>query len=149
VPVPDALEVEFSPLREEVIELDRGITLINDCYNANPAAMTAALAHLDSLAGSRRKIAVLGGMAELGAEATAYHRVVGSEIAQAGVAALVAVGALAAVYAETADDVESHHVETAAEAADVVARIVEPGDVVLIKGSRAVGLEAVAAKLRG
>jgi UDP-N-acetylmuramoyl-tripeptide--D-alanyl-D-alanine ligase len=148
VPPPDALEVEFSPLREEVIELDRGITLINDCYNANPAAMTAALEHLASLAGDRRKVAVLGEMAELGAETLAYHRVVGTEVAQASVAALVAVGPLAAGYVETAAGVESHHVATAHEAATTLAELLEPGDVVLVKGSRAVGLEAVAAKLR-
>jgi UDP-N-acetylmuramoyl-tripeptide--D-alanyl-D-alanine ligase len=148
VPVPDALEVEFSPLREEVIELDRGVTLINDCYNANPAAMTAALEHLASLAGGRRKVAVLGGMAELGEDATAYHRVVGTEVSQAGVAELVAVGPLAVAYVETAEGVETRYVATADEAADALAHIVQPGDVVLIKGSRAVGLEAVAAKLR-
>ena len=75
VPVADGtVTVELSPLREEVIELPDGVTLINDCYNANPAAMTAALEHLASLAGGRRKVAVLGGMAELGAEAPAYHQ---------------------------------------------------------------------------
>jgi UDP-N-acetylmuramoyl-tripeptide--D-alanyl-D-alanine ligase len=148
VPVPDALEVEFSPLREEVIELDQGVTLINDCYNANPAAMTAALEHLASLAGERRKVAVLGEMAELGEETTEYHRVVGTEVSQAGVAELVAVGPLAVAYVETAEGVETRHVATADEAADALVRIVQPGDVVLIKGSRAVGLEAVAAKLR-
>ena len=67
IPIADgALEVEFSPLREEVIELADGVTLINDCYNANPASMRAALAHLAELAGERRKVAVLGEMAELG-----------------------------------------------------------------------------------
>ena len=60
---------------------------------------------------------------------------------------LVAVGPLAAGYAETAEGVESHLVETAAEAADTLAALVRPGDVVLIKGSRSVGLEAIAAKL--
>jgi UDP-N-acetylmuramoyl-tripeptide--D-alanyl-D-alanine ligase len=148
VPAPEVLEVEFSPLREEVIELDRGVTLINDCYNANPAAMTAALGHLASLAGNRRKIAVLGGMAELGAEAPAYHRATGVEVARAGVNVLVAVGSLATGYLDGAEGVSSIHVDTADEAADAVREIVESGDVVLIKGSRTVGLEAVAAKLR-
>ena len=67
--------------------------------------------------------------------------------ARAGIAALVAVGPLAADYAATAEGVE-HLAATAAEAADTLARAVRPGDVVLIKGSRSVGLEAVAAKLR-
>jgi len=61
---------------------------------------------------------------------------------------LVAVGPLATGYLEGAEGVSSIHVDTADEAADTVREIVEPGDVVLIKGSRAVGLEAVAAKLR-
>jgi UDP-N-acetylmuramoyl-tripeptide--D-alanyl-D-alanine ligase len=148
VPAPEALEVEFSPLREEVIELDRGVTLINDCYNANPAAMTAALEHLASLAGDRRKVAVLGGMAELGSEAPAYHRATGAEVARAGVDVLVAVGELASGYLDGAEGPRAVHVDSADEAAEVLREIVEPGDVVLIKGSRAVGLEAVAAKLR-
>ena len=140
--------MEFSPLREEVIELDRGVTVINDCYNANPAAMTAALGHLASLAGNRRRVAVLGGMAELGAEAAAYPRATGAEVARAGVDVLVAVGPLATGYLEGAEGVSSIYVDTADDAADAVRKIVEPGDVVLVKGSRAVGLEAVAAKLR-
>jgi UDP-N-acetylmuramoyl-tripeptide--D-alanyl-D-alanine ligase len=147
VPEDGVLEVEFSPLREEVIELADGVTLINDCYNANPVSMTAALDHLTEVAGDRRKLAVLGFMAELGDDAPAYHRVTGTEVARAGVAELVAVGPLAAGYAETAEGVSSHLVDTAAEAADTLAELVRPGDVVLIKGSRSVGLEAIAAKL--
>ncbi len=150
VPFPESgtLEVEFSPLREEVIELADGITLINDCYNANPAAMTAALEHLTAIAGDRRKVVVLGEMAELGSEALGYHRATGTEVARAGVAALIAVGPLAAGYVETAQGVASRRVATADEAVEALEGLLEPGDVVLVKGSRAVGLEAVAAKLR-
>ena len=151
VPVPEGgtFDVQLSPLREEVIELDEGVTLINDCYNANPAAMAAALEHLVALAGDRRKVAVLGGMAELGPESLSYHRAVGSELAAAGVSHLVAVGPLAAGYLDTAEGVTTVGVETAADAVGALAEILEPGDVVLVKGSRAVGPEAVAAKLRG
>jgi len=147
VALPDSLEVEFSSLREEVLDLG-DITLINDCYNANPAAMTAALEHLATLAGDRRKVAVLGGMAELGPEAPAYHRATGAEVARAGVAVLVAVGPLSEGYVESATGVQSVKVGTAEEAADALASVLQPGDVVLVKGSRAVGLEAVATKLR-
>jgi UDP-N-acetylmuramoyl-tripeptide--D-alanyl-D-alanine ligase len=87
-------------------------------------------------------------MAELGADAPAYHRATGAEVAGAGVAVLVAVGSLATGYLEGAEGIRSIHVDTADEAADALSELVEPGDVVLIKGSRAVGLEAVAAKLR-
>ena len=147
VPLPDVIDVEFSALREEVIELPDGTLLLNDCYNANPASMQAALEHLAILAGERRKVAVLGGMAELGDDTPAYHRAVGGELGRQGVALLVAVGSLARHYTETADGVETVEVGSAAEAADVLGRLLRPGDVVLVKGSRSVGLEAVAAKL--
>jgi UDP-N-acetylmuramoyl-tripeptide--D-alanyl-D-alanine ligase len=149
VPVGDVLEVEFSAWRDEVIELPGGVTLLNDCYNANPASMQAALEHLAVLAGARRKVAVLGGMAELGDAAPAYHRAIGGELAAHGISVLVAVGPLARHYLETADGVGTVEVGSAAEAADAVATILRPGDAVLVKGSRSVGLEAVAAKLTG
>ncbi len=149
VPLPDGgtLEVAFSPLREEVLELDGGVTLINDCYNASPASMRAALEHLAELAGDRRRVAVLGEMAELGEEAEVFHREVGEEVARSGVAVLVAVGPLAEGYAAAADGVETRSVDDAQAAADTVSELLRPGDVVLVKGSRAVGLEAVAANL--
>jgi UDP-N-acetylmuramoyl-tripeptide--D-alanyl-D-alanine ligase len=141
--VPDGLlTVEFSPLREEEVELAGGITLINDCYNANPLSMHAALEHLVELAGSRRRVAVLGEMAELGENAAAYHREVGEAARAAGVDELVAVGELARGYGD-----EATWFATAADAAEAVGGLVQPGDVVLVKGSRAVGLEAVTAKL--
>ncbi len=149
IPFPDGgtLDVRFSPLREELIELPGGITVINDCYNANPASMQAALEHLQAIAGGRRKLAVLGGMAELGDSATELHRRVGDGIAAAGLAVLVAVGPLAEEYGAP-EGAELRLAADAAEAAEAAAELVRPGDVVLIKGSRAVGLEAVAAKLR-
>jgi UDP-N-acetylmuramoyl-tripeptide--D-alanyl-D-alanine ligase len=147
VPTPEALEVEFSPLREEVVELDGGVTLINDSYNANPASMRAALAHLSELAGDRRKVAVLGGMAELGEGAPAFHREIGQEVARSGVAVLVAVGSLAEGYLAYAEGVETRSAADADMAAATVSELIRPGDVVLVKGSRAVGLETVAAKL--
>jgi UDP-N-acetylmuramoyl-tripeptide--D-alanyl-D-alanine ligase len=136
------IDVEFSPLREEEIELAGGTLLINDCYNANPLSMHAALGNLAERAGSRRRVAVLGEMAELGENAATYHREVGEAVAEAGVDELVAVGELARVYGANAK-----WFATAAEAADVVRDLVQPGDVVLVKGSRSVGLEAVVAKL--
>jgi UDP-N-acetylmuramoyl-tripeptide--D-alanyl-D-alanine ligase len=139
------LDVAFSPLREEVVELPGGITAIVDCYNANPISMRAALEHLQALAGGRRRVAVLGDMAELGPEAPLYHRAVGAELVRAGVAELVAVGPLARDYA--IEGIDAHLVVSAEEAAATAAEILRPGDVVLIKGSRSVGLEAVAAKL--
>ncbi len=147
IPLPEGrLEVEFSPLREEVVELPDGITAIVDCYNANPSSMRAALAHLAQLAAGRRQVAVLGEMAELGAHAAEFHRDVGAEAARSGVAALVAVGPLAREYARP--ELPAVLVANAEQAAEAALELLRPGDVVLIKGSRAVGLEAVAAKLR-
>jgi UDP-N-acetylmuramoyl-tripeptide--D-alanyl-D-alanine ligase len=137
------LEVEFSPLREEELELPGEIVLINDCYNANPVSMRAALEHLAERAGSRRRIAVLGEMAELGAAAAAYHHEIGAAATAAGVAEVIAVGPLARGFVESS----GHWVATVDEAADILRELLLPGDVVLVKGSRSVGLEAIAAKL--
>jgi len=139
VPAPARLDVAFSPLREEEHELADGGLLLNDCYNANPLSMRAARAHLAERAGDRRRVAVLGEMAELGPRAPEFHRDVGRQAAELGVR-VIGVGPLARDYG-------GRWVATAAEAADALGELLEPGDVVLVKGSRSVGLEAVAAKL--
>jgi UDP-N-acetylmuramoyl-tripeptide--D-alanyl-D-alanine ligase len=139
IPVPSRLDVVFTPLREEEHELADGVLLLNDCYNANPLSMRAALGHLAERAGDRRRIAVLGEMAELGSGAEEFHREVGRQAAELGVE-VIGVGKLARDYG-------GRSVETAAQAAEAVTGLLRPGDVVLLKGSRSVGLEAVAAKL--
>jgi UDP-N-acetylmuramoyl-tripeptide--D-alanyl-D-alanine ligase len=141
VPAPDELDVAFTPLREEERELADGVLLLNDCYNANPVSMRAALAHLAERAGDRRRVAVLGEMAELGPGAPGFHREIGALAAELGVR-VIAVGPLARDYG-------GRWAADAAEAAAVLADEVRPGDVVLVKGSRSVGLEAVAANLGG
>ena len=140
VPVPSRLDVVFTPLREEEHELADGVLLLNDCYNANPLSMRAALANLAERAGERRRVAVLGEMAELGPGAAEFHREVGRQAAELGVE-VIAVGPLARDYG-------GRHVADAQAAAAIVADVLRPGDVVLVKGSRSVGLEAVAEKLR-
>ena len=140
VPVPDRVEVQFTPLREEELELPNGVVVLNDCYNANPMSMRAALGNLADRAGERRRLAVLGEMAELGPQAAAYHREIG-ELARDLDVEVIGVGALGVEYG-------GRSVATAAEAAAALAELLRPGDVVLIKGSRSVGLEAVAANLR-
>jgi UDP-N-acetylmuramoyl-tripeptide--D-alanyl-D-alanine ligase len=141
------LVVDFSPLREEELELPDGVLLLNDCYNANPLSMHAALEHLAERAASRRAVAVLGEMAELGAGAPAYHREIGAAAAALGIDALIAVGPLAREYAAAANGIDARCVDTAAEAAAALRATLRPGDVVLVKGSRSAGLEAVAEKL--
>jgi UDP-N-acetylmuramoyl-tripeptide--D-alanyl-D-alanine ligase len=143
----ERIEVEFSPLREEVlVDVPPGVRVINDSYNANPVSMRAALLNLQATPASARRIAVLGGMAELGAGAPAYHREVGALARELGVD-VVAVGELARDY--LADGVDGRWFPGADEAGEYLREALRPGDVVLVKGSRAVGLEAVTAKLTG
>jgi UDP-N-acetylmuramoyl-tripeptide--D-alanyl-D-alanine ligase len=140
-----AAEVQLSRWRGEEVELPGGGLLVNDAYNANPDAMQAALAHLAERAGDRRKVAILGEMAELGADAAEYHRQVGAAIAREGVDSLLAVGALARNYVDAAEGVsEKRWVATVEEAIAALDQVVRPGDAVLVKASRAVGIEAVA-----
>ncbi len=137
------LELPASPLRGALVELPVGATVINDCYNASPLAMRAALDDLATRAPSGRRIAVLGDMLELGASSEALHREIGALAADAGVEVLVTVGPRAVVMLDTFDG-ESYAVADAAEAAALAGDIVAEGDLVLVKGSRGVGLEVVA-----
>src|SRR5205823_11434818 len=96
------VDVRFSSLRGELVELDGGVAVVNDCYNANPMSMRAAL---DSLAEApaERRIAVLGLMAELGPEAERFHREIGEHAALRGIDVLVPVGEGARLYGERFD----------------------------------------------
>jgi UDP-N-acetylmuramoyl-tripeptide--D-alanyl-D-alanine ligase len=135
-----AASIGFSRFRGERLELGDEIVLVNDCYNANPVSMRAALDHLASIEGVRR-IAVLGEMAELGPGAPAYHREVGAHARAEGVDLLIGVGEPARAY--DPDEL----VADPAEAAELLAAQLEPGDSILVKGSRSAGLEAVAETL--
>jgi len=138
VPAPEGrLDVEFSKLREEERPLPGDGLLLNDCYNANPVSMRAALEHLAARAGGRRRVAVLGEMAELGDGAPAYHREIGELLRELGIEQVIAVGPLARDYGGT-------WVASAGEAAARLRADLRAGDVVLVKGSRSVGLEVVA-----
>ena len=136
-----APQVAFSRLRGELLELADDIVVINDCYNANPISMRAALDHLASLETSGRKVAVLGGMAELGPDAPIYHREAGAHARQLGIEPVVGVGELARDYAP------DHWARDAEAAAKPVSAMLEPGDAVLIKGSRAIELERLTDEL--
>jgi UDP-N-acetylmuramoyl-tripeptide--D-alanyl-D-alanine ligase len=133
--------ITFSRLRGELIELAGGIVLVNDCYNANPVSMRAALDHLSSLPTKGRRVAVLGEMGELGPGAPGYHREVGSHVRRLGIGPMVGVGELARDYAPDAWAPDAEAAVPLAEA------MLEPGDAILVKGSRSVGLELVADEL--
>ena len=149
LPRPARVEVPFSRWRGDELPLPGGGLLINDAYNANPVSMRAALSLLAERAGSRRRVAILGDMAELGADAPRYHREVGAAAREAGVAALVAIGPLARGYLEGAEGVQARWAPTLEEGLEALREVVEPGDCVLVKGSRAMGLEAIADALAG
>jgi UDP-N-acetylmuramoyl-tripeptide--D-alanyl-D-alanine ligase len=106
--------------------------------------MAAALEHLAERAGDHRKVAVLGDMAELGPGAASYHREVGAAAARAHVDVLVAVGPLARGYVEGARGVPTVRWAPTVEAGLTALRqLLRPGDCVLVKGSRSMGLEAI------
>jgi UDP-N-acetylmuramoyl-tripeptide--D-alanyl-D-alanine ligase len=140
------LEAPLAALRGERVTLPGGAVIINDCYNASPLSMRAALDDLAAQAPSGRRIAVLGDMLELGAEELALHREVGGAAAAAGVDVLVTVGPRAVAMLDAFDG-ESYAVADAAEAAALAGELLESGDLVLVKGSRGVGLEVVAEAL--
>jgi UDP-N-acetylmuramoyl-tripeptide--D-alanyl-D-alanine ligase len=132
-----AARIRLSPWRGEEIALSGGGFVVNDAYNANPDSMRAALLHLAERAGERRRIAILGEMAELGSASAAYHREVGSLAAQLGIE-VIGVGAAARDYEPVAWG------PTPDEALALARAQIEPGDAVLVKASRAVGLEGIA-----
>jgi UDP-N-acetylmuramoyl-tripeptide--D-alanyl-D-alanine ligase len=141
------LEVVFGAGRGERVELAGGITVFDDCYNASPLSMRAALDDLATQDPARRRVAVLGDMLELGSEAEALHRGVGADVERTGVDVLVTVGPHAAAMAEVFGR-EAHAVPDAVAAAQLTSELVRPGDLVLIKGSNGVGLSVVAQRLR-
>ncbi len=139
------LDVEFSALRGERVALANGIVLINDCYNANPMSMRAALDDL-AVSGGSRRVAVLGDMLELGGEERRLHREIGAYARARGVELLLTVGPLAREMGEEGDG-SVYSVPDAGEAATLLGRLLRAGDVVLVKGSRGMGLERVAQAL--
>jgi UDP-N-acetylmuramoyl-tripeptide--D-alanyl-D-alanine ligase len=140
IPLPKTLEVEFSKFREEERALPGDGILLNDCYNANPVSMRAALEHFVVRAGDRRRVAVLGDMLELGPAAPEYHREIRDLVRELGIEQVIAVGELAREYG-------GNWVATAPEAAERLRAELRPGDAVLVKGSLGVGLAVVAENL--
>lgn len=143
-------------LRQSVRTI-HGVTFLEDCYNAAPESMRAALGVLDILAApsAARRIAVLGDMRELGENTVALHREIGAEVARRGVARLVTVGPLGAEIARGAleagmdpaavTSVTDDGNDTCAALAASLAAEVKPGDHILFKASRAMALETVSA----
>jgi UDP-N-acetylmuramoyl-tripeptide--D-alanyl-D-alanine ligase len=135
------IDVSLSAMRGQERALAGGGILIEDCYNANPVAMRAALRDLAGRAG--RRVAVLGDMMELGPQEARYHREVGELVAQLGIDFLVAVGPRSASYVVGAAGVPSVQFPDSAAAAAGVPGVLRDGDTVLVKASRSVALERV------
>ena len=140
--VPDRLHVEFTEWRNQELPLPGGGVLINDAWNANPVSMRAALEHLVQLAAGRRTVAVLGDMAELGDYATRpTSRSVGRSTSCRSTRSSRS-GRRRRAYG-------GRHVGSVEQAVAVLDGLLQPGDCVLVKGARVMGLERVAEALTG
>ena len=140
--LPQRLDVTFAEWRNQELPLPGGGLLVNDAWNANPISMRAALEHLQRLAAGRRRVAVLGEMAELGDYADEGHLEVARAVEQIGVDVLLSVGERARVYG-------GRSVADADEAIAVLRGELQPGDCVLVKGARVLELERVAEAFAG
>ncbi|HEV8340688.1 MAG TPA: UDP-N-acetylmuramoyl-L-alanyl-D-glutamate--2,6-diaminopimelate ligase [bacterium] len=146
------LERAAHPSRRLQIEEAGSLLILDDSYNASPRSARAAFDALAQAAGPRRRVAVLGDMKELGDRSADLHREIGREAARSGVAVVVAVGPEAEALAEGAREVLAAasviHVAHREAAIPMLREVVRSGDAVLVKGSRAMGLEAVVESLR-
>jgi UDP-N-acetylmuramoyl-tripeptide--D-alanyl-D-alanine ligase len=143
--------VEAPPQRGEIVDFKQGFTVINDSYNSNPDALLSMVETLiTGGADATRKIVVAGEMLELGANAAEIHRETGRKIAESEINLLIGVRGLAAEMIAGAADGDLSEARFAADsdaAGEMLASIVQPGDAILIKGSRGVRTEKVLEKL--
>jgi UDP-N-acetylmuramoyl-tripeptide--D-alanyl-D-alanine ligase len=139
-------QVQAGPGRGKVHRLARGMILIDDSYNCSPAALASILETLRLSEAQGRKVLVMGDMLELGRVEGALHREAGKRAAAAGVELLMAVGPLSRSAAETARRAgvpEVHHHTTSGQAAESLPEFLKDGDLIVVKGSRAMRMERV------
>ena len=143
-----------APHRGEVVRLAKGVVVIDDSYNASPAATRRALDVLRASSGTGRRVAVLGEMLELGDRSVALHEDVGRAVATARLDLLITVGGDAAsalgdaAVAGGLSRTRVRHLATSDEAADALAALIQPGDLVLVKGSRGIRTDKVVDRLK-
>jgi UDP-N-acetylmuramoyl-tripeptide--D-alanyl-D-alanine ligase len=157
VPLSDIVETAAAlkpvPRRGEIVRAGR-VTIVDDSYNSNPKALSRALAMVASEHRYRRRVAVIGEMLELGKASEALHRTMGEEVAQAKIDELLAVGGTAAralaqgAISAGVPESSVHYVPDSNDAADLAVRVVRPGDLVLVKGSRGIRTEVVVDRLK-
>ena len=145
-------DYEGPPMRCQLAEL-HGVAIINDAYNANPLSMRAAVEALRDWPTDGRRVLLVGDMLELGTEARVHHERLGRVVAQSKIDAVIAVGELsrsliAAARSEGMSAERARHADSIADAADWLAGRLRPGDVLLVKGSRAMGMERAIDLLR-
>ena len=138
--------------RMAVIRTARGINIIDDAYNANPASMQAAFGALDSLRGGQRSVLVLGDMLELGQDAIEWHRQTGASAARSGATRIYFAGEHAPEAAEAArmENRAAKDIQTGTKA-EIIADLknwLRPGDWVLIKGSRSMRMDKIVSELK-
>ncbi len=139
---------EMTSKRMEILESCDGMIIINDCYNASPSSVAAALETLSGYAEKYRTIAVLGDMKELGEVTLSSHEQIGKIVAGSGTDIFVAVGENAAVAAKSAQlyGMPQENIfifQTAEDGAEQIEQMLRKDDVILIKGSRAMALEKI------
>jgi UDP-N-acetylmuramoyl-tripeptide--D-alanyl-D-alanine ligase len=138
--------IRLSRWRGEELSLPGGGLVVNDSYNANPTSMRAALLDLVERAGDRRRVAILGEMAELGAEAPRYHEEIGALLDELGIEVVVAIGDEALPYVRAPGSPGRRWIARVDDF-DSVFGLLLPGDAILVKASRAVGLEGIPASI--
>jgi len=140
--------VRPATMRGEIVRLGSQLVIVDDTYNSNPSAMASVLGSLAATAWTGRKVLVAGDMLELGPRAAGFHRQVGEQAARAGVGLLIAVGPLSEETTEGASRLGlaavRRYPDSGAAAAEV-AGFLEPGDLVVVKGSRGITMEKVVA----
>ena len=134
-------------MRSEILRKN-GICVINDCYNANPGSVRAALDVLTSIEAAGRRIAVLGDMLELGEQGPRLHAEIGQIAARQSIDQLAVLGSLgvhtvAGAIAAGFDAERVLHFEDKASLGDFMESMAEPGDLILVKGSRGIELEEI------
>jgi UDP-N-acetylmuramoyl-tripeptide--D-alanyl-D-alanine ligase len=138
--------IVLSRWRGEEMPLPGGGIVVNDAYNANPTSMRAALVDLVARAGDRRRVAILGEMAELGAASEQYHVEIGRLVDELGIELVIAIGEAALPYAGTHGPPARVAILDVADFDSVVDHL-RPGDAILVKASRSVGLEGIPASI--
>ncbi len=150
----DTEQILFSsaPMRGQILSLG-GATFIADCYNANPESVRLGLESFEQVPGTRRRIIVLGDMLELGETSEKYHHQIGQQLGSLkfDLAALVGPETAHTLQAARQAGVPAAklmHFDEAASSASALIKLVRPGDLVFVKGSRGIGLEVILAEFQ-